>query len=83
MSTYKKYDVSLPFKTGLPEHVTFTCIIYLANFNSKKSLQRHIKNIHDAFSEVSKGTKRKSLQNEIPSKKLKKTDRISQYLLYN
>ena len=43
VSTYRKYDVSLPFATGLPEHVTFTCTICLENFNSKQSLQRHIK----------------------------------------
>ena len=50
MSTYRKYDVSLPFATGLPEHVTFICTICQTNFNSKKSLQRHIENIQDAFS---------------------------------
>ena len=51
VSTYRKYDVRLPFATGLPEHVTFICTICQTNFNSKKSLQRHIENIHDTFSQ--------------------------------
>ena len=62
VSTYKRYDVSLPFATGLPESVTFTCTLCETNFNSKKSLQRQIENIHDAFTQVKKGIKSKSLE---------------------
>ena len=83
VTTYKKYDVSLPFVTGLPENVIFTCTICQSNFGSKKKLQRHMKNIHDAFNQVEKGIKRKSKQDKISPKKFKTTREVVQYSLYN
>ena len=83
VTTYKKYDVSLPFVTGLPENVIFTCTICQSNFGSKKKLQRHMKNIHDAFNQVEKGIKRKSKQDKISPKKIKTTREVVPYSLYN
>ena len=83
VTTYKKYDVSLPFKTGLPDNVIFTCTICQSNFGSKKKLQRHMKNIHDAFNQVEKGIKRKSKQDKISPKKIKTTREVVPYSLYN
>ena len=82
-TTYKMYDVSLPFKTGLPDSVIFTCTLCQNNFTSKKQLQRHMKNIHDAFNQVEKGIKRKSKQDKKSSKKIKTTREVVPYSLYN
>ena len=83
LTTYKKYNVSLPFVTGLPDNVIFTCTICQSNFGSKKKLERHMKNIHDAFNQVEKGIKRKSKQDKISSKKIKTTREVVPYSLYN
>ena len=42
-----------------------------------------MKNIHDAFNQVEKGIKRKSKQNKTSAKKLKTSQEIVPYLLYN
>ena len=83
LTTYKKYDVSLPTVTGLPDNVIFTCTICQSNFGSMKKLERHIKNIHDAFNQVEKGIKRKSKEDKISSKKIKTTREVVPYSLYN
>ena len=86
-SGYRKYDVSLPFNTGLPDNVLFTCTLCEneTNFNSKEKLERHMRNIHDAFTQVEKGIKRKYKQNKISLKKNKKKtlDEIVPYLMYD
>ena len=83
VTPYKKYDVSLPFVTGLPENVIFSCTICQTNFGTKKKLQRHMKNIHDAFNQVEKGIKRKSKQDKTSVKKLKTSRKVVPYSLYN
>ena len=83
VTPYKKYDVSLPFVTGLPENVIFSCTICQTNFGTKKKLQRHMKNIHDAFNQVEKGIKRKSKQDKTSPKKIKTTREVVPYSLYN
>ena len=83
VTPYKKYDVSLPFVTGLPENVIFSCTICQTNFGTKKKLQRHMKNIHDAFNQVEKGFKRKSKQDKTSAKKLKTSREVVPYALYN
>ena len=82
ISTYQNYDVSLPFKTGLPDGVTFICLLCESKFSSKEALKRHVKNIHDAFTQVEKGIKRKCKQNEAPSKRMKTSKKRSSYLKY-
>ena len=82
ISTYQKYDVSLPFKTGLPDDVTFICLLCESKFSSKEALKRHVKNIHNAFTQVNKGIKRKCKQNEAPSKRMKVSKKKSSYLKY-
>ena len=82
VAKYKKYDVSLPSSRGLPEKSVFICTLCESNFSTKKSLQRHMKNIHDAFNQVEKGIKRKVKQGKI-SKKLKTSYEVGfPYLLY-
>ena len=81
VTKYKKYDVDLPSAQGLPEHSVFVCTLCQSNFSTKKSLQRHMKNIHDAFNQVEKGIKRKVKQGKI-SKKLKTSYEVVPYLLY-
>ena len=83
VTTYKKYDLSLPFNTGLPDNVIFTCTICNSNFGSEKKLQRHMKNIHGAFNQVEKGIKRKSNQDKISPKKIKITREVVPYSIYN
>ena len=83
VTPYKKYDVSLPFVTGLPENVIFSCTICQTNFGTKKKLQRHMKNIHDAFNQFEKGIKRKSKQDKTSPKKIKTTREVVPYSLYN
>ena len=81
VTKYKKYDVDLPSAQGLPEHSVFVCTLCQSNFSTKKSLQRHMKNIHDAFNQVEKGIKRKVKQGKI-SKKLKTSYEVVPYLFY-
>ena len=81
VTKYKKYDVDLPSARGLPEHSVFVCTLCQSNFSTKKSLQRHMKNIHDAFNQVEKGIKRKVKQGKI-SKKLKTSYEVVPYLFY-
>ena len=81
VTKYKKYDVDLPSARGLPEHSVFVCTLCQSNFSTKKSLQRHMKNIHDAFNQVEKGIKRKVKQSKI-SKKLKTSQEVVPYLFY-
>ena len=81
VTKYRKYDVSLPYSRGLPENSVFTCTLCETNFSTKKSLQRHMKNMHDAYNQVEKGIKRKSKQGKI-SKKLRTSHEIVPYLLY-
>ena len=81
VTKYKKYDVDLPSARGLPEHSVFVCTLCQSNFSTKKSLKRHMKNIHDAFNQVEKGIKRKVKQGKI-SKKLKTSYEVVPYLLY-
>ena len=81
VTKYKRYDVSLPSARGLPENSVFICTLCESNFSTKKSLQRHMKNIHAAFNQVEKGTKRKAKQGKI-SKKLKTSHEVVPYLLY-
>ena len=75
LTPYKEYGVSLPFPTGLPESVIYMCTICDTKFSSEKSLQRHMKNIHDAFTQVKKGSKRTLEQNKIITKKMKTSHR--------
>ena len=81
VTKYRKYDVSLPYSRGLPENSVFTCTLCETNFSTKKSLQRHMKNMHDAYNQVEKGIKRKSKQGKM-SKKLRTSHEIVPYLLY-
>lgn len=83
VTPYKKYDVSLPFVTGLPENVIFSCTLCQTNFGTKKKLQRHMENIHDAFNQVEKGIKRKTKQDKTSAKKLKTSREVVPYSLYN
>ena len=83
VTPYKKYDVSLPFVTGLPENVIFSCTLCRTNFGTKKKLQRHMENIHDAFNQVEKGIKRKTKQDKTSAKKLKTSREVVPYSLYN
>ena len=82
---YKKYDVSLPFDTGLPDNVLFTCTLCEngTNFSTKEKLERHMKNIHNAFTQVEKGIKRKSKQGKSSFKKFKTSRDIVPYLMYD
>jgi hypothetical protein len=82
VTEYKKYSVDLPFARGLPDNIVFTCTLCESNFDTKKSLQRHMKNIHDAFKQVEKGIKRKSKQGKISVKKVKTTDEVVPYSMY-
>ena len=81
VTKYRKYDVSLPYSRGLPENSVFTCTLCETNFSTKKSLQRHMKNMHDAYNQVEKGIKRKSKQGKI-SKKLRTSHEIVPYFMY-
>ena len=81
VTKYKKYDVDLPSAQGLPEHSVFVCTLCQSNFSTKKSLQRHMTNIHDAYNQVEKGIKRKSKQGKI-SKKLRTSHEIVPYFMY-
>ena len=81
VTKYKRYDVSLPSARGLPENSVFICTLCESNFSTKKSLQRHMKNVHAAFNQVEKGIKRKAKQGKI-SKKLKTSHEVVPYLLY-
>ena len=82
LTEYKKYNVHLPFRKGLPDNIVFTCTLCESNFDTKKSLQRHIKNIHEAFEQVEKGIKRKSKQVKKSIKKVKRTNEVAPYSMY-
>jgi hypothetical protein len=63
VTKYVKYNepgiVALPSVLGLPNNVLFTCTLCNTNFKTQKTLQRHMKNQHDAFDQQEKGAKRK------------------------
>ena len=80
VTKYKRYDVDLPSAQRLPEHSVFICTLCENNFSTKKSLQRHMKNIHGAFNQVEKGMKRKRKEDKMFSKKIK-TSQVP-YLMY-
>ena len=82
VTEYKKYRVDLPFARGLPDNVVFTCTICETNFATKKSLQRHMKNVHDAFNQVEKGIKRKAKEEKKSFKKVKTSHEVFPYLMY-
>ena len=67
ITEYKKYDttVALSSTQGLPDNILFTCTLCTTDFKSKKSLERHMKNQHEAFNQVEKGSKRKSLEENL------------------
>ena len=82
VTEYKKYRVDLPFARGLPDNVVFTCTICETNFATKKSLQRHMKNVHVAFNQVEKGIKRKAKEEKKSFKKVKTIHEVIPYLMY-
>ena len=82
VTKYKRYDVDLPSAQRLPEHSVFICTLCENNFSTKKSLQRHMKNIHDAFNQVEKGMKRKRKEDKMVSKKIKTSQELVPYLMY-
>ena len=82
VTEYKKYSVDLPFARGLPNNVLFTCTLCETNFDTKKSLQRHMKNMHDAFNQVEKGIKRKAKEEKTDLKKVKTSHEVVPYLMY-
>ena len=82
VTEYKKYHVDLPFARGLPDNVVFTCTICETNFATKKSLQRHMKNVHVAFNQVEKGIKRKAKEEKKSFKKVKTIHEVIPYLMY-
>ena len=71
-----------PFTKGLPDNIVFTCTLCETNFDSKKSLQRHMKNIHEAFEQLEKGIKRKSKQVKKNFKKVKAKHEVAPYSMY-
>ena len=83
LSTYQKYDISLPTQTGLPDNVIFICMICENKFNSKEALKRHMRNIHEAFSQVEKGIKRKSSQSKTSPKRMRGSEKMIPYLSYD
>ena len=82
VTEYKKYNVNLPITKGLPDNIVFTCTLCETNFDTKKSLQRHMKNIHEAFEQVEKGIKRKSKQVKKFFKKVKTKHEVAPYSMY-
>ena len=82
VTKYKRYDVDLPSAQRLPEHSVFICTLCENNFSTKKSLQRHMKNIHGAFNQVEKGMKRKRKEDKMFSKKIKTSRELVPYLMY-
>ena len=82
VTEYKKYNVDLPFVRGLPDNIVFTCTLCQTNFDTEKSLQRHMKNIHNAFKQDKKGIKRKLKQRKVSVKKVKATDEVVPYSMY-
>jgi uncharacterized C2H2 Zn-finger protein len=81
VTKYVKYNepgiVALPSVQGVPNNVLFTCTLCNTNFKTQKTLQRHMKNQHDAFDQQEKGAKRKRIvsnTNNIDTKK-SKTDK--------
>ena len=82
VTKYKRYDVDLPSAQRLPEHSVFICTLCENNFSTKKSLQRHMKNIHGAFNQVEKGMKRKLKEDKMVSKKIKTSQELVPYLMY-
>ena len=80
ITKYVKYNepgiVALPSVQGLPNSVLFTCTLCNTNFKSQTTLQRHMKNLHDAFNQKEKGSKRKLVDTNIMDTKKGKTNKI-------
>ena len=83
LSTYRKYDIGLGTKTGVPDNVIFICTICENKFKSKEALKRHMKNIHEAFTQVEKGIKRKIVQSKPTPKRMRGSEKMIPYLSYN
>ena len=56
---------------GQKRQKTFSCDICTASFQTQSSLNRHVKNMHEAFFQKDKGTKRKCKQKQRPTKYIK------------
>ena len=62
------WNVNRPVATGLPEIVSFICELCNSKFKKKATLERHMKQIHDAFNQKEKGIKRKHNDDTHPNK---------------
>jgi len=71
--TYEKYieNGAIP-KTKKKYATIYTCTLCNTNFKMKKKLERHIKNMHDAYSQKEKGKKRKNENEHDVRKRVKK-----------
>lgn len=86
VTEYKKYDtvVALPSAQGLPDNVLFTCTLCNSDFKTKRTLERHLNNQHEAFSQIEKGAKRKTTEEENPNhpKKIKSNEKRKAAIMY-
>ena len=71
--TYENYieNGALP-KTKKKYATIYTCTLCNTNFKIRKRLERHIKNMHDAYSQKEKGEKRKNENEHDVRKRVKK-----------
>ena len=79
VTKYVKYNepgiVALPSARGLPNNVLFTCTLCNTNFKTQKALERHVKNLHEAFSQKETGAKRKLVVTNTRMNKKSKGDK--------
>ena len=77
--TYENYieNGALP-KTKKKYATIYTCTLCNTNFKIRKRLERHIKNMHDAYSQKEKGEKRKNENEHDVRKRVKKN--YNQYI---
>ena len=79
VTKYVKYNepgiVALPSARGLPNNVLFTCTLCNTNFKTQKALERHVKNLHEAFDQKETGAKRKLVVTNTRMNKKSKDDK--------
>ena len=79
VTKYVKYNepgiVALPSARGLPNNVLFTCTLCNTNFKTQKALERHVKNLHEAFDQKETGAKRKLVVTNTRMNKKSKGDK--------
>jgi hypothetical protein len=74
LQTYNpRQHVLAPQPMDIDQKIIYTCTLCQTDFNTRITLERHNRNMHDAYSQTEKGVKRKNQFKTPPRKRTSKT----------